>query len=193
MACYTWLFAFAVALAFTGCESVESVDPSGKEPDTTPDEFGYTPPYTEPKGTIHREDFFPLTPGFQVPIVATFTDTTQYSSLGMDMGTPINESGTKGSIAAFTGRVESLPSRRVTLPSGTYDLMPEVTFLKEQKAGAVEYSDTIFYEKLATAVNMRARASEGSAREEDADADFQCNIPFKRKNLLGSSNTNLSE
>jgi hypothetical protein len=170
----TGLLASAAAL-LSACNPVDS---GSSNPGDTPDEFGFTPAYTEPKGTVHGGDFYPLTPGVQVPIAITFADTTQYSSLGMDMGTPIDESGTKSSSTTYTGRVETLPARRVTLPSGAYDLIPEVTALKEQTAGAVEYEDTTFYEKLAKAVNLRARASEGEAREEDADAVFLKRLPL---------------
>jgi hypothetical protein len=166
----------SAAILLSACNPADS---RHEDPGTGPDEFDFTPAYTEPKGTVHGEDFFPLAPGTQIPFTVTFTDTTQYSALGMDMGTPISESGTKSSSTAYTGRVENLPARRVVLPSGAYDLVPEVTFLKEQKAGAVEYKDTTFYEKLAKAVNLRARASEGGARVEDADAVFLKRLPLK--------------
>jgi hypothetical protein len=174
MDCRTFLVAFAAVLFLSACDSVDS---GGMDPEP-PDEFGFTPAYTEPKGTVHSGDFFPLTPGIQVPIAVTFTDTTDYSSNGMDMGTPVNESGTKGTRTVFTGRVETLPARRVVLPSGAYDLAPEVTVLKGQTAGATESKDTLFYEKLAKAVNMRARAPDGSAREEDDDAVFLKRLPL---------------
>lgn len=165
----------AAALSLSACDAV---DGGGKDPGSTPDEFGFTPAYTEPKGTVHGGDFFPLTPGTQVPFAITLTDTNNYSSLGMDMGTPVNESGTKGSRTAYAGRVETLPARRVALTSGAYDLIPEVTVIKEEAAGAKEYRDTTFYEKLAKAVNVRARAPQGGAREEDADAVFLKRLPL---------------
>lgn len=169
------ILAASVAILLSACNPV---DGGAENPGTSPDEFGFTPAYTEPKGTVHGGDFYPLAPDVEVPIALSFTDTTRYSSLGTDMGTPIDESGTKASGAAYTGRVEALPARRVVLPSGTYNLVPEVTSLKQQSAGAVESQDTIFYEKLAGAVNLRARASEGGAREEDKDAVFLKRLPL---------------
>lgn len=98
----------SAAILLSACNPV---DGGAADPGTTPDEFGFTPAYTEAKGTVHGGDFYPLTPGVQVPIALTLTDTTQYSSLGTDMGTPIDESGTKTSATAYTGRVEMLPAR----------------------------------------------------------------------------------
>lgn len=165
----------AAALLLAACESTTGSGGPGPDP---VDEFGFTPAYTEPKGTVHAGDFLPLTPGSQIPIAATFTDTTNFSANGIDMGTPVNESGTRPSRTEYAGRVETLPARRVTLPSGAYDLIPEVTVLKGTSAGSVERKDTLFYEKLAAAVHMRARAPMGAKREEDEDFVYLKRLPL---------------
>ena len=185
MDCRTFLITFAAALFLSACDSVDS---GGKDTEP-PDDFGFTPAYTEPKGTVHSGDFFPLTPGIQVPIALTLSDTTNFSVNGIDMGTPVNDGGTKVSKTTYTGRVETLAARRVILPSGAYDLVPEVTALKGQSAGAVEYRDTVFYEKLAKAVNLRARAPQGSSREEDDDPAFLKRLPLTVGDTWGYGKT----
>jgi hypothetical protein len=70
MGCKTFLVASAAALLLCACNAV---DGAGKDPDD-PDDFDFTPPYTEPKGTVHRGDFFPLTPNIQVPIAGAGND-----------------------------------------------------------------------------------------------------------------------
>jgi hypothetical protein len=151
----------AAALLFVACNST---DGGGTNTDPVDGDFDFKPSYTAPKGTVYNGDYFPL-PATQVAIAITLTDTTSYASNGMYRGTPVDTSGTTSRTTAYTGLVKTLPAQSVTLPSGSYRLVPEATGVTE--SGTPQSFDTVFYEKTAQAVNLRATASDGGPRVEE--------------------------
>lgn len=166
MALKTLAASVAAALLFA-CDPAGN---GGTNPNTDPNDpidtvFDFKPAYTAPKGTVYNGDFFPLKPNMQVAITVTYSDSTNYSSYGMYGGMPVDDAGTSAHTTFYTGFVKTLSARQVTLPSGTFTVIPEATGLAE--SGTPTSYDTAFYEKTAQEVIERASASDGSPRDAD--------------------------
>lgn len=143
------LFLPAAALILAGCWGGDS--DSGGLVDT------YTPAYTEPKGTVHDGDFFPLNPGEIFGFTETMTTEGQMSIRASGQGQTFSQDTTMSETAVSTSTVETKASTSRTFAAGTFTVFPMVTTATVDEDGfETEETSTDFVEKTDTAINIRA-------------------------------------
>lgn len=151
------------------------------EGDGDPDK-GYTPVFTEPKGTLHAGDYFPLA-GEPKVLQGGLSGSVRSTMSGVSQGKPVSVDETEAIGATLLGRVEVGPAMSLTLSKGTFTVVPvsTTTTSMTEADGVIDQETSVstsYFEKTASAISILAEEDAAGALVELPQTLFM-RLPLK--------------